>query len=135
LFFPAKKSFEKFVGIFLCARIKTLRKENFMQNQNASLPNLSAAMQARLVGLPPSITFPQLASILQRPADTVRRQYARGTLGIPVHHKVGASPYILLNDVELFLRGGHEVFESVRPVGRPTNKSKAVARKKGGAAC
>ncbi len=106
-----------------------------MQSKNILvLPELTPAMQARLEDLPPTVSFSQLAGILKRPAGTVRKQAARGTLGIPVHRKPGGSPYLLLNDIELFLRGGHEALEvEKRKPGRPTNTSRAAARQQRGA--
>jgi hypothetical protein len=66
--------------------------------------------------------------------STIRQQHRRGVLGIPVRGKKGGEKYILLNDLNLYLRGGHEAFENKRKPGRPPNKSKDEKIEEWGAA-
>jgi len=95
--------------------------------QSKKLPPLTESLLKRLEGFPPTVSFLQLATILGRPADTVRKQDARGVLGIRIHRWPGIAPYALLNDVELFFRGGHKAFEvKNRKPGRPSNASRAA---------
>ena len=103
------------------------------QHQQHDLSSLSEALVQRVSGLPAILTIPAIAAEFGRPADTIRKQIRRGTFPLRVQH-AGGERFVALGDYIRFLETGEIQTQPAakRPVGRPTNASRIVGRRKEG---
>lgn len=112
------------------------KKNQTQHQQKLQLPRLMEALIKRIASLPAALSIPQIAAEFGKPADTIRRQIARGTFPLRVQ-QCGGERFIALADYLLWLENGEIQTQPApkRGVGRPSNASKAATRQQGGAAC
>lgn len=108
--------------------------KNQTQNQQQKLSRLGEALIQRVQNLPAALSIPEIAAEFKRPADSVRAQIRRGSFPLRVQ-SCGGDRFVALSDYLKFLEDGEVQTQPAakRPVGRPSNATKAAARRQGGA--
>jgi|GEM_PF-2930791 len=74
-----------------------------MKTTDITLP---AALAARFVELPPTLSIPQVADFFKKKTPTLRKQIDRGTFPVTVRQIEGGEQYVLLADLMRFTADG-----------------------------